>query len=79
MRVRLNKQDIKRIENAGYGDDANTALAIADCRDGKRNLLSKVEVEAFIYTVPNETCDEDGEGCYEGPINNKVLIFDINY
>lgn len=39
-------------ENAGYGDDAVTALAIADCKDGIRNLLSKAAVESFGYTVP---------------------------
>ena len=58
-------------ENTGYGDDANTALAIADCKDGIRNLLSKAEVETFGYTAPNTSSATTG---YIGPLTPKKLL-----
>lgn len=63
----------KVVENDGYGDDTNTAVAAADCKDGIRNLLSKNYVESFGYTVPDVTCESGLEGCYEGPLTKQVL------
>jgi len=59
------------VERDGYGDDANTALAIADCKDGIRNLLTAAYVESFGYTQPNAT---DATVGYNGPLTPKVLV-----
>lgn len=61
-------------ENAGYGDDAATALAIADCKDGLRNLLSAAEVEASGYTAPDTDCTPTTNDCYNGPLTPKALM-----
>lgn len=61
-------------ENAGYGDDAATALAIADCKDGIRNLLSQAEVEASGYTAPDMDCTPTTNDCYNGPLTPKALM-----
>jgi len=63
------------VENAGYGDDAATALAITDCKDGIRNLLSKAEVETAGYEAPDTACDgTDYDTCYNGPLTPKALV-----
>ncbi|MBU3942820.1 hypothetical protein KKA24_02450 [Patescibacteria group bacterium] len=62
------------VENASYGDDAATALAITDCKDGIRNLLSKAEVEAFGYTAPDTDCTPTTDDCYNGPLTPKALV-----
>lgn len=62
------------VENAGYGDDGATALALVDCKDGIRNLLSKATVEAFGYVAPDVACDGSGDSCYDGPLSPKVLL-----
>lgn len=61
-------------ENTGYGDDANVALAIADCKDGIRNLLTKAAVESAGYTAPDTDCTPDTNSCYNGPLTPKALI-----
>jgi hypothetical protein len=61
-------------ENTGYGDDANVALAIADCKDGIRNLLTKAAVEAAGYTAPDTDCTPTTDDCYNGPLTPKALI-----
>jgi hypothetical protein len=61
-------------ENTGYGDDANVALAIADCKDGIRNLLTKAEVEAAGYTAPDTDCTPTTDDCYNGPLTPKALL-----
>jgi len=58
------------VERDGYGDDANTALAIADCKDGIRNLLTAAYVESIGYTQPNS----DSVNGYNGPLSPKALI-----
>ncbi|MBN2094106.1 MAG: hypothetical protein JW740_01930 [Candidatus Zambryskibacteria bacterium] len=63
------------VENAGYGDDANTALALVDCKDGIRNLISKAEVESYGYTAPDATCTApDYDDCHNGPLTPKILL-----
>ncbi|MFA5095384.1 MAG: hypothetical protein WC447_01850 [Candidatus Paceibacterota bacterium] len=63
------------VERSDYGNDASVALAIADCKDGIRNLLTSAAVEAFGYTAPDATCDgTDYETCYNGPLTPKVLL-----
>ncbi|MFH0854084.1 MAG: hypothetical protein V1891_01175 [bacterium] len=61
-------------ENAGYGDDAATAIAIADCKDGIRNLLSMAEVESSGYTAPDTDCTPTTNDCYNGPLTPKALM-----
>lgn len=62
------------VEIDGFGDDANTALAIADCKDGIRNLLTSAEVTSFGYSTPDTTCDSSGDNCYDGPLTPKALL-----
>lgn len=61
-------------ENPGFGDDADTALAIADCKDGIRNLLTASSTEAYNYTAPDITCDGSGINCYDGPLTAEALV-----
>jgi len=61
-------------ENTGYGDDVAVALAIADCKDGIRNLLTKVAVETAGYTAPDTDCTPTANDCYNGPLTSKALI-----
>ncbi|MFH1712828.1 MAG: hypothetical protein ABH896_01390, partial [Candidatus Jacksonbacteria bacterium] len=63
------------VERDGYGNDASVALAIADCKDGIRNLLTAAAVEATEYTAPDVTCDGTNyDTCYNGPLTPKALL-----
>lgn len=61
-------------ENANFGNDAATALAIADCKDGIRNLLTAAAVESFNYAIPDTSCAGSGDDCYNGLLTPKALL-----
>ncbi|MEK9132267.1 MAG: hypothetical protein AAB606_00970 [Patescibacteria group bacterium] len=61
------------VENTGYGNDAALALAIVDCKDGIRNLLSKAAVETYGYLAPDASCTGSGDNCHDGPLTRKAL------